>query len=235
MKQSPRDRRLQADLQGLQQLQAESSIFRFVASGNPPQSYRLIFQGAGFRLEKDKVMLTDQHELVIELGAAYPRLSPNLAWRSPIFHPNISQTGVVCLGGYGTHWVPSLTLTELCHMLWDMIRYRNFDTESPYNREAALWAKHQQDFTFPIDNRPLRDKITRGQLVNRTPSEPKTQSAPASAPPVADIVFIDDSNDGSNGPSDLVVADIVDPESIEPESVRSESPPTIKPDIFFID
>ena len=27
---------------------------------------------------------------------------------------------MVCLGGYGTHWVPSVQLDELCMMLWDM-------------------------------------------------------------------------------------------------------------------
>jgi hypothetical protein len=88
---------------------------------------------------------------------------PNLAWQTPIFHPNISNNGVVCLGGYGTHWVPSLTLSEMCTMLWDMIRFKNFDTESPYNREAALWAKNQQEFEFPIDPRSVRDRIT-GEL-----------------------------------------------------------------------
>ena len=84
----------------------------------------------------------------------------NLAWQTPTFHPNISNNGVVCLGGYGTHWVPSLTLSEMCTMLWDMIRYKNFDSESPYNREAALWAKMQSDFTFPVDSRSIRDKIS---------------------------------------------------------------------------
>ena len=41
-----------------------------------------------------------------------------------------------------------------------MIRYKNFDTESPYNREAALWAKQQTDFVFPIDTRSVRDRVT---------------------------------------------------------------------------
>ena len=56
-------------------------------------------------------------------------------------------------------------------MLWDMIRYKNFDTESPYNREAALWAKVQTDFNFPIDKRSIRDKIS-GEK-NSTPSQPE--------------------------------------------------------------
>ena len=57
---------------------------------------------------------------------------------TPIYHPNISEIGMVCLGGYGTHWVPSVQLDELCVMLWDMLRYHNYDIRSPYNRESAL-------------------------------------------------------------------------------------------------
>jgi hypothetical protein len=55
--------------------------------------------------------------------------------------------------------VPSLALDELCTMLWDMIRYENYDETSPYNREAAAWARHQTFYRLPIDSRPLRDKL----------------------------------------------------------------------------
>lgn len=161
MRKSPRQRRLESDFRGIQKLNDESNIFTFMATGDPPQKYRLIFQGKGiFRDSKGDIKVTDHHECLIEFGAAYPRLVPNLAWQTPIFHPNISNNGVVCLGGYGTHWAPSLTLNELCGMLWDMIRYKNFDTESPYNREAAIWAKQQLNSAFPIDTRSIRDKIS---------------------------------------------------------------------------
>jgi ubiquitin-protein ligase len=160
MKKSPRDRRLLADAQSLSQLRDESTIFDFSATGNPPHSYRLYFKGMGVMLNRSgQIVPTDRHEVIVELGAAYPRLVPNLAWQTPIFHPNISHNGVVCLGGYGTHWVPSLTLSEMCIMLWDMIRFANFDTESPYNREAAMWARMQPIGTFPLDNRSLKDRI----------------------------------------------------------------------------
>ena len=82
---------------------------------------------------------------------------PEIRWLTPIYHPNISEIGMVCLGGYGTHWVPSLNLDELCGMLWDMARFHNYDIRSPYNREAALWVANQTTFRFPLDARPLRD------------------------------------------------------------------------------
>jgi len=130
-------------------------------------------------MKTGELALRDVHEVTIELAAAYPRLIPNLSWKTPIFHPNISSSGVVCLGGYGTNWVPSLTLDEMCTMLWDMIRYRNFDTESPYNKDAALWARSQTNYQFPLDNRSLRNQIS-GQEMNAA-REPIRNSSP---PPV---------------------------------------------------
>jgi hypothetical protein len=168
VRESPRIRRLRSDLRAIEQLEADSTILQFTPNqprgGGPPDAYAIRYNGRGFwRAEGSReVVLRDRHEMTIQLGASYPRMMPELAWRSQIFHPNISASGVVCLGGYGTHWVPSVSLDELCHMLWDMIRYENFDVESPYNREAAAWAKTQTRFRFPIDPRPLRDRVAAG-------------------------------------------------------------------------
>lgn len=158
---SPRLRRLQSDLRALQQLQSESSIFHFTAHGDPPEAYTIWFIGRGMMRQENSgpIDLQERHEVQIRLGAGYPRMMPEIRWKSPIFHPNISANGSVCLGGYGTYWVPSLTLDELSHMLWDMIRYENYDETSPYNREAALWAKTQSSYVLPLDKRPLRDRL----------------------------------------------------------------------------
>ena len=158
MHQSPRIRRLHSDLAALERLRSESSVFRFTATGDPPQHYQHQF----FRVEvcggdRGKVKALDQHRVEIKLGASYPRTMPEIRWLTPIFHPNISEIGMVCLGGYGTHWVPSVQLDDLCVMLWDMARYHNYDIRSPYNRESALWVAGQTTFRFPTDARPLRD------------------------------------------------------------------------------
>jgi len=107
--------------------------------------------------DRGKIKVLDLHRVEIKLGASYPRTIPEIRWITPIYHPNISEIGMVCLGGYGTHWVPSVQLDELCIMLWDMARYHNYDIRSPYNREAALWVASQETFRFPTDGRPLRD------------------------------------------------------------------------------
>lgn len=172
MRKSPRDRRLKSDFESLQQLQNESSIFSFDTIGSArslPTKYRLSFRGSGLKKSSfSGINATSNHVVRVDLGSAYPRLAPGLLWETKIFHPNISNNGVVCLGGYGSHWVPSLTLCEMCTMLWDMIRYKNFDTESPYNREAAHWARSQPQNRFPIDRRPIRDLI--GKTLPRKPN-----------------------------------------------------------------
>jgi len=205
MRESPRSRRLKSDHKALDELAAESSIFSFMPYGNPTDFYILRFSGRGFYRPdpQGEVVQRDEHEVHIRLGASYPRMMPELAWKSPIFHPNISASGVVCLGGYGTYWVPSLALDELCTMLWDMIRYENYDETSPYNREAAAWAKNQSLFHLPIDPRPLRDKLAGNVLAADLLPPLATQKKAkrvAAAAGNGDVLFIGDNDIGDNDP-----------------------------------
>ena len=68
-------------------------------------------------------------------------MMPELAWKSPIFHPNISASGVVCLGGYGTLLGAESALDELCGMLWDMIRFENYDETARTTAKRRLGQK----------------------------------------------------------------------------------------------
>jgi ubiquitin-protein ligase len=200
-RESPRTRRLRTDRNALEKLHGESTILDFTPLGDPAEAYLIRFQGKGLWRPSgsNRIVPREMHEVSVKLGASYPRMMPELQWKSPIFHPNISAGGVVCLGGYGTHWVPSLNLDELCVMLWDMIRYANYDVESPYNREAALWARTQTEYRFPVDHRPLRDKLAAAQVEPRIPLESSDRvdrpdrPLPASERPAraAEVVFID--------------------------------------------
>jgi hypothetical protein len=145
-------------------------------------------------------------------------MMPELSWLSPVYHPNISASGVVCLGGYGTHWVPSLSLDELCEMLWDMIRYRNYDVESPYNREAALWAKAQSAFRLPVDERPIRDRVAGGDV----PATLRPALNDATVPPAdagstfqPEVVIIEDDGEGEV----ILTAELLDAEDVNEDIV----------------
>ena len=198
MYESPRDRRLKSDFQALERLKVQSSILDFEVLDQPPTRYIVTFRGKGLMQppNSDAVTIQEFHQVEIRLGVNYPRSKPDLKWKSPLFHPNISALGQVCLGGYSTHWVPSLNLDELCEMLWDMVRYANYDVKSPYNYKAARWVERQQIYKFPLDTRSLRDKVQAG-LVEPADIGPRGQqaAAPAAAKPAAkpedDVVFID--------------------------------------------
>jgi ubiquitin-protein ligase len=207
MRESPRTRRLRTDRQALIRLKLESTILDFEERGRTGEQYLVRYYGKGFWRPDgtNDVLMREWHEVRIELGAGYPRMMPELTWVSPIFHPNISASGVVCLGGYGTHWVPSLNLDELCTMLWDMIRYQNYDVESPYNRDAALWAKVQTAYNLPIDRRSIRDKVS-GQAPTTAGRPPVTGAAVATAGGEDDGVFVID-EDG------ILEAEVVETES----------------------
>ena len=199
MRESPRIRRLRTDLKALEALKADSSILDFKAYGDPPDSYVVRFKGRGVsRLnEHTPPKNRDVHEVAIRLGASYPRVVPELQWKSPIYHPNISGAGIVCLGGYGTHWVPSLNLDELCEMLWDMIRYQNYDVKSPCNREAAAWAANQRDLRLPLDDRPIRDRKAGSE---GPPEEPVMAE---------EVMFL---GDAEVADAEIVNAEIIDPD-----------------------
>ena len=209
MRESPRIRRLRSDRNLLETLRSHSSILDFVIPHerppNPPDVYILRFRGQGLWRPPgtEEVLLREFHEVHVRLGASYPRMMPELLWKTPIFHPNISASGVVCLGGYAAHWVPSLTLDELCVMLWDVVRYENFDIASPYNREAAFWAKGQDPEHFPVDPRPLRDRLA-GVAPDNVPAKPPVVARPQ--PHLAsDVQFV-------------VAEEILDAEIVEAES-----------------
>ncbi len=171
---SPRLRRLRSDLAALERLKAESSVFDFRSPGRNSQQFIVSFGGRSLARDRGKVVIRDHHEVDIKLGASYPRTMPEIRWITPIYHPNISEIGMVCLGAYGTHWVPSLALDELCVMLWDMARFQNYDIRSPYNREAAQWAANQSTFRFPVDPRPLRDSRAALGRVESSPAGAST-------------------------------------------------------------
>ena len=192
---SPRMRRLKADLEALKTLKENSSILDFQAVGDPPERYLLTFKGKGLmrRGEADPVEIAEVHRVEIRLGIDYPRSRPDLQWLTSIYHPNISAVGAVCLGGYSTNWVPSLGLAELCEMLWDMVRYENYDPKSAYNYAAGRWSETQTQFELPIDRRPLRDRLAKIAGDNIIQFREAKEAPPIVKPPEEDILIIDDS------------------------------------------
>ena len=221
---SPQTRRLKHDFTAMLKLREESSILRFTSSGTPVTRYLVEFRGRSLARERGKVVYQDRHEVEIKLGVSYPRTMPELRWITPIYHPNISEIGLVCLGGWGTHWVPSLHLDELCNMLWDMARYHNYDIRSPYNRDAALWAANQTTFAFPTDTRPLRDRrVAQGRI--EEDGAPKTSGSGAAIP------LLDQSKRPEPPLDEFVILDV----EVDLRRPPAPSPRPVQEDVIFID
>jgi hypothetical protein len=232
---SPRRRRLESDHARIRELAAASSIFSFAVTHpqphvGPPETYRFRYRGPSVHrvtpgYGQPRVELLGEHEVLVQLVAEYPRSAPHMRWVTPIFHPNISGNGAVCLGGWGTHWAPSLHLDKLCEMLWDMLRFANYDTRSPFNQQAAHWLRSQREFRFPLDSRELRDAPVSeplppaGRLVDAPQRAPREETGP----PIRFGETVHHDHPAGGTPSS------------GGQPPRPSTPPEPPPDILFLD
>ncbi len=164
-------RRLQNDYDQMMAVHERNGLIYVIATdGDPPERYVVGFRCRGVaRIDaNDRFVTRDDHRVELILTAEYPRIRPLMHWMTPIFHPNFNDQGDVCIKA----WYPQQTLAELCEVLGELVQYKNYNTTSPLNMEAAMWAMRHRD-DLPIDDRSLF-----------TPVEGK--AAPA---PVAQSVF----------------------------------------------
>lgn len=152
---NPRLRRLQSDYERLQRLLAVSNLIRMVTTeGYPPEKYLIELTCRGVaRVNGNQPVYADDHQVGIYLPAGYPTTKPSMKWMTPIFHPNISPNGAVCIGA----WYASKWLDELVYMLAEMVQYKNFDDNptNVLNIEAADWSR-QHRHLFPVDRREIK-------------------------------------------------------------------------------
>jgi hypothetical protein len=159
---SARHARLQADLEALESLKRDSSIFDFEASGHPPDRYTLIFRGKSIKRDPGvgvEVEYLELHRCDLRLPYSYPDRPPDVRWITSIFHPNISFSGFINLRDVGLPWQSSITLDEVCERLWDVTRLEYIDMDRAVNYTARNWYKDQKSVELPTDERALRDRV----------------------------------------------------------------------------
>lgn len=152
--------RLDRELVDLKKLKDDSTILDFKVSGDPPDKYLIRYSGRSLVPDsRGGVKVGDHQEIEIELGSDYPRRRPNVRWMTPIVHPNISS-GQVCLGNFASNWSPSIRIVDLVEILWDYSRLAILNPHSGYGGHVdKTWPKLDEKYKFPVDKRPLRDKI----------------------------------------------------------------------------
>lgn len=152
--------RLTREFDDLRKLEADSTILSMKAEGDPPDHYTFTFRGQSLVPGRgdQKVKLGDLQQVEISLGTEYPRRKPEVRWLTEIVHPNISG-GSVCLGNFASNWNPNIRLADLVEILWDMSRMAIFNVHSAYGTHGVTWPELDQKFGFPVDKRPLRNKV----------------------------------------------------------------------------
>lgn len=149
---TPQNRRLKRDFEEMKAVLKVSSILSFETSGNPPNTYKIRFDGK--RLSEGGMVTDEGHEVEVRLGSGYPQSLPAIKWKTPIMHPNISG-GQPCFGTFIMN--PRVKLVEIVEILWDMAR---MSTYNPYGGYGGLgqWQVLNKKIGFPIDSRILADK-----------------------------------------------------------------------------
>jgi len=184
-----RQTRLESEEHQLLDLRSRSDFIDLEAlDGTPPKRYRIAFKCKGLMLHATSAQpcVTVNHVMEAYLPTGYPGEPPYIRWMTPMFHPNISKSGSVCIGIADQDWAPSLSLAWLVEQIADMITYRSFNIDDPWNREAAEWAKENID-KFPVDDRslfkPREAEVAAGtqKMPEKAPAQAKVGAVEASS------------------------------------------------------
>jgi ubiquitin-protein ligase len=165
---SPRIRRLKADLSRMQEMAAQSDFIEFKASsavrGMPPEKYIVTYKCKGI-IGVDRAgnpKFGDRHQVEIYLHNQYPQRWPGMKWLTSVWHPNINHhNGTVCVDA--AWWTASRSLDRLVLMIGEMVQYKNFHDDPtkppfPWDPEAARWSREyrkKHPRAFPVDKREL--------------------------------------------------------------------------------
>ena len=132
--------RLDADAKSLRALAAASRgkirVVALAAPGSPRFELDLGFATAGS--SGYPVDRRTQTRLVIDLPARYPFMPPAARIATPIFHPNVYPSGLVCLG---TKWLPSEGMDLFVRRIAQLITFDSLivNVHSVANPSALGW------------------------------------------------------------------------------------------------
>jgi ubiquitin-protein ligase len=154
--------RILRDVDKLESLREQSTVFSFEQPVESPNSLEFVFRGQGLLRASvsEGVTLADLHRVEVHIPFDYPDQPPDIRWLTPLLHPNVSFSGLVSLEDLGLPWSSDMGLEIVCERLWDVARGAFFDLVEPANPTARPWYNGSHGAPLPFDPRPLRDQAT---------------------------------------------------------------------------
>lgn len=219
MTRSQREQRLERDRNELRQLARHSDIFEIDEQSLQSEKWSGRFHGQGIRQNRIRTQVEQaaEHEFVIRLPASYPERPPEIRWKTEIFHPNISSSGIIRWRDLGIDWSPDLALVVVCERLWDLVRMSFVNESSVANLAAFQWFQQQKEWDFPVDTRRLRQAPADADQNIIRYTRKGTQVELPVAEVVKDLMVIDESTP---------VPDMLHP--------PGKTPDTDREDVFYI-
>ncbi len=150
--------RLKKEYEDLMRLASRNSKYISVEGfGDPPNRYIITYRCTGLYLvtQTGEIRRSNFHQMEISLPDNYPfsANSPEFHWLTPIYHPNIYPSGLVCVGDL-YRWSIDQSLVNFVVAIGELIQYKRFNTHNFVNIEACKWAE-QNLHIFPIGNEIL--------------------------------------------------------------------------------
>ena len=179
------DERREQDVRKLKDLQAQSGErVRVTGTSGRPLSdidVELHFKTAPSK-QYPKVV-QDVTRIRISLPARYPFVEPTVNIKTPILHPNVYDSGRICLG---VKWLPSFGLDLLVKKIIQIVTFDPIilNEASPANGAALAWyrkARHAHPGAFPTNSLTLHTPEP-AKKINWQNVEPKKSKVVISCP-----------------------------------------------------
>lgn len=98
----------------------------------PVEEYRIVFLCPG--VLDPEMTIGREHVVRLTIPGGYPEHAPSIHVQTPIWHPNVFDTGNVCMGKL---WSPTLELQQYIAEVGRIIEYQNFSVDDRANGELS--------------------------------------------------------------------------------------------------